>query len=69
VYVEETLKCVIKRAVVVVVVVVKMELEKMGNAGLGTAHLRNFKKHASYFLRDSLKVARLAFVDVSAAEL
>lgn len=67
-YVEETLKCgVIKRAVVVVVV--KMELEKMGNAGLGTAHLRNFKKHASYFLRDSLKVARLAFVDVSAAEL
>lgn len=66
-YVEETLKCVIKRAVVVVVV--KMELEKMGKAGLGTAHLRNFKKHASYFLRDSLKVARLAFVDVSAAEL
>lgn len=66
-HVEETLKCVIKRAVVVVVV--KMELEKMGKAGLGTAHLRNFKKHASYFLRDSLKVARLAFVDVSAAEL
>lgn len=37
--------------------------------GFEMGHLERLKNHATYLLKDSLKMARVAFVDVSTAEL
>lgn len=37
--------------------------------GLGLGNLESFKHRASFLFKDSLKIARCAFVDVSPAEL
>lgn len=44
-----------------------MELDDRPSLGVG--HLASFKNRASFFLKDGLKIARLALVDVSPAEL
>ncbi|KAG0614727.1 hypothetical protein M758_6G199400 [Ceratodon purpureus] len=44
-----------------------MELDDRPSLGLG--HLESFKNRASFLFKDSLKIARLALVDVSTAEL
>lgn len=35
----------------------------------GSGHLENLKSRAFYLLKDSLKIARLALVDISTSEL
>ena len=45
-----------------------MELQRVSRDNK-PGHLLRFTKHASFLLRDGLKIARLAFVDVSAAQL
>jgi len=44
-----------------------MELDNRPGVALG--HLETFKNRASFLFKDSLKIARLALVDVSTAEL
>ncbi|KAG0586205.1 hypothetical protein KC19_2G072200 [Ceratodon purpureus] len=47
-----------------------MELGKMDNrTGFGMGHMERLRNRASYLLKDSLKIARVALVDVSTAEL
>jgi hypothetical protein len=47
-----------------------MELGRMDNrTGFGMGHLERLKTRATYLLKDSLKLARVALVDVSTAEL
>jgi len=43
-------------------------MDKIRN-GFGLGHLESLKNKASYLLKDSLKIARLALVDISNAEL
>lgn len=47
-----------------------MELDTRDvSAGPALSHLESFKTRASYLFKDSLKIARIALVDVSTAEL
>lgn len=39
------------------------------NSGIGTGRLVKLGKLSSHLMKDSLRIARLAFVDVSAAEM
>lgn len=46
-----------------------MMMEVGDRSGLGLGNLESFKHRASFLFKDSLKIARCAFVDVSPAEL
>lgn len=48
----------------------EMEIEKMGERSeVGAGPLLKLGRLSSCFIKDSLRIARLAFVDVSAAEM